>query len=696
MKVHKLKLNKLKKITAALLAVLMLAACSEGKPSSSAGDESSVSATESSVVSEAESSEISATWEASDAESQEAGELTLQEDFYGFINADWLETTTLPADKLAVGGFNDIAYEVFDLLRADYDRMLAEGSEEGQENIVALYKKGLDFEARAGSVLEDIQPVMDKAENLGSLTELNADWILDSMPTPFELAVMTDMKDAEHNALYAAAPSLFLPDKSYYETETGDLLLGTLAQVQAELLVMTGKTEEDAAKIAAEAAEFDKLLVPLSKSSEESSDYTAIYNPYSIEDFMAAVGDQVNFEGIITGLIGELPDKLIVTDPQFFDAFTSVVNEENFGIMKSWMTAVSVMGSADYLSEDFRQTAGAYNMILSGQQEMTSPEDSAFSQLQMIYYEPIGVYYGEKYFGREAKDDVISMIENLTAEYERSLMENDWLSEETKKKALLKLETMEVNVGYPDEINEMYAEFIVDGEKSYFENAMLFTRLSIASQYSKYGEPVNRGQWVMSGAEVNAMYSPMTNSITFPAAILQAPFYSIDQTAGQNYGGIGTVIAHEISHAFDPNGAKMDELGNLNDWWTEEDYKAFEERTAAVEKEFDGIEFAGGEVSGLLTVGENTADVGGLSTALAVAKELPDGDIEEFFTNYATIYRMKATPEYESLLLTVDVHAPNKLRVNVQVPNYSEFYDTFEINEGDAMYKAPEDRVTVW
>ena len=682
-----MKLNRIKKLTAAILAVLMLAACSDGKPSSSEISELPSSVPESPV---SESEIVS-----SSAENLETGEVTLQEDFYDFVNADWLNSTVLPPDKLAVGGFNDISYEVLELLKSDYDMMAENQPNAGQEEIVALYKKALDFEARSASALEDIQPILEKVDSLSGLNELNAEWILDSMPTPFSLGVMTDMKDAEHNALYASAPSLFLPDKTYYENETGEQLLTVLGQTQTQLLVLAGKTEEEAAQIVVQAAQFDKLLVPLAKSSEENSDYTAIYNPYAAEDFIS-VSENVNFEEIISGLIGEVPEQVIVTNQQFYDAFSSVVNEENFEIIKSWITVSVIMDIAEYLSEDFRQTAGTYSMILSGQQELASPEESAFSQVNMIYYEPIGVYYGEKYFGQEAKDDVISMIENLTNEYKNRLENNDWLSEETKEKALLKLETMEVNVGYPDEVNAMYSGFVVDSEQTYFENAMMFTRLAIADQYSKFSEPVDRGQWGMSGAEVNAMYSPMTNSITFPAAILQAPFYSVEQTDSQNYGGIGTVIAHEISHAFDPNGAKMDELGNLNDWWTPEDYSAFEERTAAVEAEFDGIEFAGGQVSGLLTVSENTADAGGLSAALAVAKELPEADMEEFFTNFATVYRMKATPEYEGMLLAVDVHAPNKLRVNVQVPNFPEFYETFEVKEGDAMYKSPEERITVW
>ena len=214
--------------------------------------------------------------------------------------------------------------------------------------------------------------------------------------------------------------------------------------------------------------------------------------------------------------------------------------------------------------------------------------------------------------------------------------------------------------------------------------------------FSRWNKPVDRMRWEMSAATVNAYYHPFKNIIVFPAAILQAPFYSLKQSSSENYGGIGAVIAHEISHAFDNNGALFDELGNLNNWWSEEDSAHFKQLAQKMIKEFDGIEFAGQKVNGKLTVSENIADAGGLSCALEAAKQEDDFDAKKFFINWATIWRMKATKQYEQLLLSIDVHAPQKLRANVQAENLDDFYSAFNIQSNDPMFKAPEDRVNIW
>ncbi|BDP45616.1 hypothetical protein EfmJHP9_04860 [Enterococcus faecium] len=227
-------------------------------------------------------------------------------------------------------------------------------------------------------------------------------------------------------------------------------------------------------------------------------------------------------------------------------------------------------------------------------------------------------------------------------------------------------------------------------------NTLVFSKLTLKDRFSKWNKPVDRSEWEMSADTVNAYYHPFRNVIVFPAAILQAPFYSLEQSSSANYGGIGAVIAHEISHAFDNNGALFDEYGNLNNWWTEEDLTQFQNKAQAMIEEFDGLPFADGKVNGKLTVSENIADAGGLSCALEAAKTESDLSIEEFFVNWATIWRTKAKKEYQQLLLQIDVHAPAKLRANVQPKNLDEFYETFGITEQDAMYLAPEKRVRIW
>ena len=352
-----------------------------------------------------------------------------------------------------------------------------------------------------------------------------------------------------------------------------------------------------------------------------------------------------------------------------------------------------------YLSEEFRQVGGIYSRALSGAPEARPQEKAAFYLASGRFDQIIGDYYGKKYFGEQAKRDVEQMVQRMVGIYQDRLSSNTWLSEATREKAIIKLNTLGIHVGYPEKIPAIYTHFKVTTAEeggTLLSNALHFSHLKRKEDFKKWNQPVERDEWEMSADTVNAYYHPFRNIIVFPAAILQAPFYSLKQSSSENFGGIGAVIAHEISHAFDNNGSLFDEYGNLNNWWTEEDQKHFQALADQMIAEFDGLEIAGGKVNGKLTVSENIADAGGLSCALEAAKKDNNVDLEGFFINWATIWRMKARKEYTQLLLSIDVHAPNKLRANVQVKNLADFYQTFDIQPNDAMYLAPEKRVSIW
>ena len=288
------------------------------------------------------------------------------------------------------------------------------------------------------------------------------------------------------------------------------------------------------------------------------------------------------------------------------------------------------------------------------------------------------------------------MVEKMVAVYKKRLANNDWLSEETAKKAIVKLNALGINVGYPDELDPLYTKFVVDEQLNLLDNAVNFTKVATKDNLERFGKEVDRTRWEMPAHMVNAYYDPSFNIIVFPAAILQAPFYSLDQTASENYGGIGAVMAHEISHAFDNNGAQFDEYGNLNNWWTEADLKHFQELAQQMIAEFDGLKTEAGTVNGKLVVSENIADAGGLSCALEAAKGEKDCDLRAFFISWARIWCMKSSLERQKLLLAVDVHAPHTLRANVQPKNLDDFYTAFDVHENDGMWLPKEKRVHIW
>ncbi|MDE7112043.1 MAG: M13 family metallopeptidase, partial [Malacoplasma sp.] len=272
------------------------------------------------------------------------------------------------------------------------------------------------------------------------------------------------------------------------------------------------------------------------------------------------------------------------------------------------------------------------------------------------------------------------MVHGLVKSYKERLNKNEWLSKETKEKAILKLDKMKIKIGYPDNLSEVYKWIDFNPKDNLYE---IIKSIGISKrnyENSLLYKPVDTSLWMMPGHLVNACYNPTVNDITFPAAILQAPFYSLNQSKSENFGGIGTVIGHEISHAFDNNGAQCDENGNLNNWWKENDYAKFKEKTNEMIEQFDGLPLGDGKVNGELVVSENIADLGGMAASLqTLEREEINPDYESFFKNYARVWAQKSRKEYEALLLTIDVHAPTYWRANMQPRNFNQWYDTFNV-----------------
>ncbi len=283
--------------------------------------------------------------------------------------------------------------------------------------------------------------------------------------------------------------------------------------------------------------------------------------------------------------------------------------------------------------------------------------------------------------------------------YEERISHNDWLNEATKQRALKKLNNLSVHVGYPDELPPHYDRFKVgsyDKGSNLILERLSMNRIVNEENFMKFNKAPNKNIWEMPASMVNAYYNPLNNQIVFPAAILQRPYYSLEQTPSENYGGIGAVMAHEISHAFDNNGAKFDENGSLFNWWTEKDLEAFNTKAQDMIKLFDGVETGYGQCNGQLTVSENIADSGGLRCALEASKKDNSHNYDEFFKNWARVWRQKSSKEYNQLLLTVDVHGPSILRANLQLSNLPEFQKFYQIEETDAMFLPKEKMVSIW
>lgn len=625
----------------------------------------------------------------------------VQDDLYEYVNADWLSKTEIPSDRPRIGAFDELDINIEKQELVDFQKMVQDDDQTGLlGEFIKFYKMTANWDTRNKLGSKPARELLNKYQNINSLAELKnqlVDLKRQALPTVIlPVYIDQDMKNTEQNIVQLGAMGTILPDTTYYEKNgDGERIFELFKTHTTTLLELFGYDKKEATEIVDNAIEYDKKVAQYVLSNEEKSDYWKLYNPKDFKEFTNQIKN-VDLADVISTLVDKTPDIINIEDVNFWQHYDELVNEENFVGIKATLIIDLVGSVAPFLSDEIRIQNGAFGRALSGTTKPRSKQKAALSLAHNFFNPVVGDYYGRKYFGEVAKKDVLDMVKKMIAVFEQRLQTNDWLGEDTKQKALLKLSTIGLNVGYPDNIPARYSKFVVDENADLLANARRFQKLEAQHDYSKLNVKPDKTEWEMPADMVNAYYHPFHNIIVFPAAILQAPFYSLKQSKSANYGGIGAVIAHEISHAFDTNGARFDEKGNLNGWWTDEDFAAFEKRTDAMVQEFDGLENEGAVVNGKLVVSENVADVGGLSVALEAAKAEDDTDLTAFFSNWASVWRSKASIEYMKLIAKVDVHAPARLRANVQVTNFEDFFETFNVTPDDKMWRDQDKRVKIW
>lgn len=626
----------------------------------------------------------------------------LQDDFYTAVNEAWLNDAVIPNDRPVTGGFVDLVEAVENEERERLAAWVAgeEAVPDGLSEFVRLYRLTSDWEARNTADILPIVPLFTRYQQMAT----HQDWQVAlpellrlGLPSGVVLSIAPDFKNTQVNEAWLSAPSLILPDTTYYQADhpQAEQLLTVWREMVAKLLAKLDLNETQVTAIIDDALAFDEQLAQVVLSQEESSEYWRIYQPMTV----AEVAKKVPFDlaGVLNTVLDGDVAKVIVPEQRFWQAADQIYHEDNWSLLKAWLQVRALTAFTSYLSDEIRVLGGEYQRALSGSPEAIAPDKAAFRQAHGIFAYAVGKWYGETYFGPEAKADVARMTEAMIAVYDQRLQDNTWLSQATITKAREKLARIQAHVGYPDQVPERLAKRTVDLTRGLLDNMLAFHADERAYELSQWHQAPDPSEWHMSADTVNAYYSPSTNQIVFPAAILQAPFYSLHQSASANFGGIGAVIAHEISHAFDTNGARFDADGNLNQWWTDADFAAFEERTRAIVTLFDGQLVAGDTpVNGELTKSENVADLAGVAAALHAAQQDDQYDAQAFFTNFATIWRKKARPEYERLLAAMDVHGPAQYRTNLILPNFAEFHATFAIQPEDGMYMAPQARIAIW
>ena len=629
---------------------------------------------------------------------------TVASNFYQAVNKEWLLKAKIPVDSPSIDSFYTLDEDVKGKLKKDI-KNLGEGKESsditGMSEFITFYKAASDYKQREKDGLEPLKPYLKEIEDIKDLNDLankSASLTDKGIPLPFGYDVGTNAENTSQKQIQLSPPSILLPDVSIYKDEASKKqYLTPIETATQKALEMLGYSEKNSKRIIKEALEFDEIIAKYSLSNEDMSESKNLVHPKTAEEINAYSGSFKLYD-VIKGIMGRDLETINVPNTKYFENYSKVVNQDNFSKIKSWMLVQEAMAASNSLTEDYRLNFQSISMAIMGTQKPISKEDTVYEMSVNLFSDVMSVYYGRKYFGEEAKTDVTGMIDKIKNVYRGRLQQNDWLTEETRNKAIEKLDKMKVFVGYQEDVDPGTKELHLEPNKSFFELSEDIAQFGKRYTIDHFDEPIDKNKWSGSAFDINAYYNPESNSINFPAGILQAPFYDKNQSTEKNYGGIGVVIGHEITHAFDSNGADYDENGDMHNWWTKADTKAFDKRIKAFEDQWNGLEIYETKVNGKLTVTENVADAGGLSSTLQVLKtDMTKPDLKDYFENYANIWKQKASLQYNKYTMVQDVHAPNELRVNQQLKNLPEFYEAYpQIKKGDAMYLAPSKRISLW
>jgi putative endopeptidase len=638
-----------------------------------------------------------------------------KDDFYNYVNGNWMKTTEIPDDRTRWGGFSVLRKstdeDVLTIL-SKAKKSKAYSKETDQAKALAIFDTKLDTVSRNEIGLTPIQGALQAIRSMESLGEMQTLLAQDpAVSSPFfSLGVQGDLNNSSMNAVYLGSNGLGLPNREYYldEDSKSKEIREEYKKHIVRMLQIIDYSEEDARKASNRILAMETLLAEPRLTKIERRDARNYNNPRSIEE-ADAILSSIDLKKMITDLGITKPfDTLLITEIRYasaLDNFLKMTPLEDLKTLLIWDTFNSAAGklttSIEQVNWEF------YSKYLRGAKKQRPADERALSTVNGTVGEAVGKLYVDAKFPPEAKLKAEKMIDYVIRAYKDRIQKLDWMGEETKRKAIEKLDKFTVKIAYPDQWED-YSEMEVSADQSYFENMTAVSKWARDKNYAEIGEPVDKSEWGMSPQTVNAYFNPLNNEIVFPAAILQPPFYNYTADEAVNFGGIGAIIGHEISHAFDDSGSRFDADGNLKNWWTPEDLEAFTSRGNALAQQYDAIEVLDSVyINGKFTLGENIGDLGGVLGAYDGLQlffeengkpNTIDGFTpeERFFMSWTTAWRTKIREEALRTQIKTDPHSPGMVRAIQPLLNVDAFYDTFDIKEGDAHYLAPEDRVRIW
>ncbi|SDS64093.1 M13 family metallopeptidase [Corynebacterium timonense] len=633
-------------------------------------------------------------------------------DLFEFVNGRWVDAHTIPADRGIDGAF----YELRDKAEEDVHALLGEGVGRGGDLFVSF----MDTDAVNGAGMEPLEADLDRlsatdiedfVSNLGALER-------EGVGGPLSYWVEKDSQ-GDNSVAYLVQSGLGLPDEAYYRSPEHAETLEKYGRHVEKMLgfldpsYLFGLSPEVAAK---RIVTLESQVAHSHWDVVAARDAIGTYNPVDFEELPAIIQTLLRASGLTGG-------RVINMMPSFTEELAGMLRPEALADWQLWGAWHILRSRAGVLPEE----VGAanfefYGTVLSGATEQRDRWKRGVGLAESLVGEEIGQGYVDKHFPPASKEHMLELVDYLVRAYRERISTLEWMGAQTRERALQKLEKFRAKIGYPDRWRDYSGlEFSPNGA-DLLDNVRRGAAFEHAYQLDKIGRPADRDEWVTTPQTVNAFYNPVVNDITFPAAILQPPFFDPEADAAENFGGIGAVIGHEIGHGFDDQGSRYDGDGNLNSWWTDEDRERFDQLTSTLVKQYDGLipavlegrEGVSG-VNGKFTLGENIGDLGGLGIAVVAYqlylkdKELTDGSslpfgdldgeytgFQRLFLSWARVWRSKVRPEMAAQLLAIDPHSPNEFRCNVIAANIPKFYSAFDVAEGSRVWIAPEDRVTIW
>jgi putative endopeptidase len=646
------------------------------------------------------------------------------DDFFRYVNGKWLDTNEIPDDRSTWGSFNELRKktdaDALSILEAamsdnkDIEKIqILPGSD--QEKAVQYYQTIMDTVGRNKLGIDPIKPYLAKIDAINNIDDLQ-NYMIEMQPIGggglYGFGVGSDPKDSNRNVGYLGGGSTGLPDRDYYVKDDEDSKEKRQKYVAhiTRMLQYLGEDEDAANNEAQQILAFETRLAEAKMDKVDRRDARKRYNPRSIEQVQEMV-PSVNWKNFFEGIGVKKIDTVIIGDLGYYNRLQEVLAEGNINDWKAYLRWNGFRNSAGSLSTEIEKANWEfYGRDLNGSKKQRPRDERALGSLNGTIGEALGKLYVDKMFPPEAKSKAEKMIKNVILAFEDRINKLDWMSEDTKKKAIEKLKATKVKIAYPDKWKDYSDLEITSVEEggSYLQNSLNANKWNFKKDLDKLGKPVDKSEWFMAPQIVNAYFNPAYNEIVFPAAILQPPFYNYKADDAVNYGGIGAVIGHEISHSFDDSGSRYDKDGNLNNWWTDEDLEQFEALGKALADQYSAIEvLPETNINGAFTLGENIGDLGGVLAAYDALQmtlnqegrpENIDGFSPEqrFFMSWATIWRIKMRDDALKTRIKTDPHSPGMNRAVQPLLNVDAFYEAFNIKEGDSMFIAPEERVRIW